>query len=61
MGSLVHDPLPGSVGRMALIVLALCGLCLIVAGSALIYPPAALIVAGVACVTCAYLIAEEGK
>jgi len=44
---------------MALIVLALCGAAVAVAGVALIYVPAALIVAGIAAVVVAYLIAEE--
>lgn len=44
---------------MALILLAVIGFALVVIGLALIYPPAALIGAGVGCVAAAYLIAEE--
>ena len=44
---------------MALILAAALGCALIVAGVALIFPPAALIAAGLALVAGAYLIAEE--
>ena len=44
---------------MTLVALALLGVGLIVAGVALMYPPAGLVAAGVSFVVAAYLIAEE--
>jgi hypothetical protein len=44
---------------VALIALAALGVVLIVAGVAFVFPPAGLIVAGVALIAGAYLIAEE--
>lgn len=46
---------------MVLIAVAVLGVCLVVAGVSLIFPPAGLVAAGVACIAAAYLIAEEGE
>ena len=60
MGGVDGDP-HGADGcvPLILVLLAAVGVVLVVAGVALVSPPAALVVAGVSFVATAYLIAEE--